>query len=67
MARGRPASLPSSYTTTGDVTVDYSATPLGRSLEPVLLALCEWGRHHAAELDELGQLGGCSIVSLPEG
>ena len=47
--------------------VDYSATPLGRSLEPVLLALCEWGRHHAAELDELGQLGSCSIVSLPEG
>ena len=45
--------------------VDYSATPLGRSLEPVLLALCEWGRRHAAELDELDGLGDCSIVSLP--
>src|SRR5215831_19335498 len=28
--------------------VEYSATPLGRSLEPVLLALCAWGRQHAA-------------------
>ena len=38
--------------------VDYSATPLGQSLEPVLLALCDWGQRHAAELDELGaQLG----------
>jgi DNA-binding HxlR family transcriptional regulator len=32
--------------------VDYSATALGLSLEPVLLALCEWGQHHAAEFDE---------------
>jgi DNA-binding HxlR family transcriptional regulator len=47
--------------------VDYSATPLGRSLEPVLLALCDWGRRHAAELDEIGSRVECSIVSLPEG
>lgn len=39
--------------------VDYSATPLGQSLEPVMLALCEWGRHHAAELDELDSLASC--------
>jgi len=25
--------------------VEYSLTPLGRSLEPVLLALTEWGEH----------------------
>lgn len=39
--------------------VDYSATALGLSLEPVLLALCAWGRHHAAELDELDRLADC--------
>ncbi len=32
--------------------VDYSATPLGLSLQPIMLALCEWGTHHARELDE---------------
>ena len=33
--------------------VDYSATPLGLSLEPVIMSLCEWGRRHAGELNEL--------------
>jgi DNA-binding HxlR family transcriptional regulator len=33
--------------------VDYSATPLGLSLEPVIMALCSWGRQHASELNEL--------------
>lgn len=46
--------------------VDYAATPLGESLRPVLLALCEWGRRHAAELDDLDSLGDCGAVSLPE-
>ena len=41
--------------------VEYSATPLGRSLEPVLLALCSWGRRHAAALDELDRLRECEI------
>jgi len=41
--------------------VDYSATPLGRSLEPVLAALCEWGRRHATELDELDRLVDCTV------
>src|SRR6516225_854016 len=41
--------------------VDYSATPLGLSLEPVLSALCEWGRHHAVELDEIDRLADCAI------
>jgi DNA-binding HxlR family transcriptional regulator len=39
--------------------VDYSASALGLSLEPVLLALCDWGRHHAQELDELDRLVDC--------
>jgi len=33
--------------------VEYTATKLGRSLHPVLMALCEWGRKHAAELTGL--------------
>jgi len=41
--------------------VDYSATPLGLSFEPVLLALCEWGRRHAVELDEVDRLADCPI------
>jgi len=40
--------------------VEYSATPLGRSLEPVLLALCAWGRQHAVALDALDQLRECA-------
>lgn len=41
--------------------VDYSATALGLSLEPVLLALCDWGQRHAAELDELDRIADCVI------
>lgn len=41
--------------------VDYAATPLGLSLEPVLLALCEWGQRHAAELNELDRTAACVI------
>lgn len=39
----------------------YSATPLGRTLEPVLLALCEWGQKHAVELNELSRLTNCEV------
>jgi len=39
--------------------VEYTAAPLGLSFEPVLQALCDWGRHHAAELDELDRLANC--------
>lgn len=41
--------------------VEYTATALGRSLEPVLLALCDWGRRHATELDELDRLADCPV------
>src|SRR3546814_19860325 len=43
--------------------VDYRATALGLSLEPVILALREWGRAHARELNDdetLSQLGSAS-------
>jgi DNA-binding HxlR family transcriptional regulator len=30
--------------------VEYSLTPLGASLEPVLAALCDWSQHHLDEL-----------------
>lgn len=30
--------------------VEYTVTELGRSLQPVIMVLCEWGRRHAAEL-----------------
>lgn len=45
--------------------VDYAVTPLGESLRPVLLALCDWGRQHATALDELDRLSACARVSLP--
>jgi DNA-binding HxlR family transcriptional regulator len=44
--------------------VEYTATDLGRSLAPIILSLCEWGRHHATELDEINRLAECR-VGLP--
>lgn len=41
--------------------VDYSPTPLGLSLEPLMLLLCEWGQRHAAELDELDRITDCIV------
>ena len=41
--------------------VQYSATALGRTLEPILLALCDWGRRHAAELNQLDQTIDCIV------
>lgn len=46
--------------------VDYTATVLGLSLEPVLLALCEWGRMHACELGEVDRLADCPAIVRPE-
>lgn len=45
--------------------VDYSATPLGLSLEPVFKALCEWGQGHARELDGLDLLAQCALPPGP--
>lgn len=39
--------------------VEYSATKLGVSLEPVIATLCHWGRRHAAELNEIDRLESC--------
>jgi DNA-binding HxlR family transcriptional regulator len=39
--------------------VEYSATKLGTSLEPIILTLCEWGRRHAAALNEIDRLEEC--------
>jgi DNA-binding HxlR family transcriptional regulator len=47
--------------------VDYSATPLGLSLEPVMLALCEWGQRHAEELDEQDRIIDCLIRPVHTG
>lgn len=41
--------------------VDYSATPLGLSLEPVMLALCDWGQRHAEALDEVDAIADCIV------
>nr|WP_254021304.1 helix-turn-helix domain-containing protein [Mesorhizobium escarrei] len=41
--------------------VEYSATRLGLSLEPILLSLCAWGQHHADELNEMDRLADCVI------
>ncbi|PZV39177.1 transcriptional regulator [Mesorhizobium kowhaii] len=45
--------------------VEYSATSLGLSLEPILLALCQWGQHHADELNEMDRLADCIIRPRP--
>lgn len=39
--------------------VDYAATELGLSLAPVIAVLCDWGRRHAADLDDLDSLSEC--------
>ena len=39
--------------------VEYSATKLGTSLEPIIATLCEWGRRHAVALNEIDRLEDC--------
>lgn len=43
--------------------VCYSATAIGLSLAPVLLTLCDWGRRHATELDDLDRLVQCDAAA----
>ncbi len=45
--------------------VEYSATKLGLSLEPVIATLCRWGHRHAAELNEIDQLEACVAAQSP--
>ena len=45
--------------------VDYSVTTLGESLAPIVAALCDWGRRHAAELDELDRVAECEASRIP--
>jgi DNA-binding HxlR family transcriptional regulator len=47
--------------------VDYSATPLGLSLAPVVTALCDWGRQHAVELNELERTRRLVVETSPHG
>jgi DNA-binding HxlR family transcriptional regulator len=35
--------------------VEYSLTPLGRSLANALLPLCEWGSAHSAAIEAIGR------------
>ncbi|MBA5776835.1 helix-turn-helix transcriptional regulator [Stappia sp. F7233] len=46
--------------------VDYSATPLGLSLEPFIMSLCEWGRRHASELGDADELSDCALANACE-
>ncbi len=41
--------------------VEYSATELGLDLEPVLLALCQWGQRHAEARNEAGEIADCIV------
>jgi len=41
--------------------VEYTATKLGFSLEPVIKSLCVWGRRHAVELNQLDLLDECRL------
>lgn len=41
--------------------VEYTATEMGLGLEPILLALCQWGQRHAEARDELGDLADCIV------
>lgn len=41
--------------------VEYTTTELGLGLEPILLALCKWGQHHAEVQNELEEVTDCVI------
>jgi len=41
--------------------VEYSATELGLGLEPVLLALCQWGQRHAEARNEARDIADCIV------
>lgn len=45
--------------------VDYGLTPLGMSLEPLIVQLQQWGEHHAEELGDTNRLLPCEAVVRP--
>lgn len=45
--------------------VDYGLTPLGLSLEPLIVQLQKWGEHHAEELGDTARLLPCEAVVRP--
>ena len=45
--------------------VEYTLTPLGMSLKPLISQLYEWGLHHAEELDETDKLLPCELCGQP--
>lgn len=45
--------------------VEYSVTPLGRTLVQALLPLCEWGSAHASAIEEIGRRRAAAAHSEP--
>jgi DNA-binding HxlR family transcriptional regulator len=45
--------------------VEYTATKLGLSLQTIILLLCDWGRRHATELNEIDRLPGREANGQP--
>jgi DNA-binding HxlR family transcriptional regulator len=45
--------------------VDYGLTPLGLSLEPLILQLQQWGEHHAEAMGDTDRLLPCEAVVRP--
>jgi DNA-binding HxlR family transcriptional regulator len=43
--------------------VEYSLTPLGRSLAEALHPLCEWGSAHSAAIEAIGQRRSIPVAS----
>lgn len=41
--------------------VEYSATELGLELEPILLALCNWGQRHAEAQNDVTDTADCIV------
>ncbi|QDR79438.1 winged helix-turn-helix transcriptional regulator [Sporomusa termitida] len=39
--------------------VEYSLTPAGKSLLPILTSLCEWGQNYVNEIEPSGQPTAC--------
>lgn len=44
--------------------VEYAPTELGLQLEPILVALCRWGRDHAEARGELDRTADCIVRPL---